>query len=131
MPGPASRDDRIRQGHIRLFFLIAGLSRVLDLRGTHTEDAGILGLPQLPEEPVPVIVDVSVDGRPRAHAVRGYVSKIRGVAFRRNRQNVDLQLLHDPGPDQCTVACATGEERTGHHPCVTCSVAGITIRLCC
>lgn len=58
------------------------------------------------------------------------------VAAQESRNSMELRLAHSSFqadyPRECTVTClASGESRTGHHPCITCEVGSVKVRLCC
>lgn len=61
------------------------------------------------------------------------VEGLSEVAIRQpNDSRAEIDLHHAASLDQCVVTCeASGESKTGHHPCITCSAGEVTVKLCC
>ena len=84
------------------------------------------------EGPSRVLLTIEFPKVKRILTLGATVEGLSEVAIRQSDDlRAEIDLHQSAWLDQCTVTCeASGESKTGHHPCITCSAGGVTVRLC-
>lgn len=85
------------------------------------------------ESPSRILLTVEFPKVKKFLTLSAVVEGLSEVAIRQpNDSRAEIDLHHAAWLNQCTVTCeASGESKTGHHPCITCSTGEVIVRLCC